>query len=147
MNSKPTKEISPEEVKRALFLLNPDKAPGPDGMTAIFYQRFWDLTEPDLIKVVQNFHYSSFFNKRLYETNICLIPNVGVGSRTISSDPPVDCHVGLKSITRRSTDSIHEPKRIFGAKSSEDKRSVYQFRKQAMGRELEGLKRVQTGSK
>ena len=40
MNQRLTKEISPEEVKRALFSLNPDKAPGPDGMTALFYQRF-----------------------------------------------------------------------------------------------------------
>jgi len=40
MNQNLTKEISPEEVKRALFSLHSDKAPGPDGMTTLFYRHF-----------------------------------------------------------------------------------------------------------
>ena len=44
MNNSLTKVISPEEVKRALFSVNLDKASGPDGMTTFFYQHYWDLT-------------------------------------------------------------------------------------------------------
>ncbi|KAG7600426.1 Endonuclease/exonuclease/phosphatase superfamily [Arabidopsis suecica] len=40
MNESLVKEVTEEEVKRALFSLNPTKAPGPDGMTALFFQKF-----------------------------------------------------------------------------------------------------------
>ena len=42
------KDVSFEEIRRALFSLNPDKTPGPDGLTAAFYQRFWDIVGDDL---------------------------------------------------------------------------------------------------
>ena len=31
------------EVKLALFVMHPEKAPRSDGMTALFYQKFWDI--------------------------------------------------------------------------------------------------------
>jgi len=38
MNSTLTTAYSQEEVKKALFMMHPDKSPGPDGFTAAFYQ-------------------------------------------------------------------------------------------------------------
>ncbi|KAG7581014.1 Reverse transcriptase zinc-binding domain [Arabidopsis suecica] len=100
MNQKLTREISPEEVKRALFSLHPDKAPGPDGMTAFFYQKFWDLTGPDLIKLVQNFHSSGSFDDRLNETNICLIPKTDRPRKMAEFRPISLCNVGYKVISK-----------------------------------------------
>ncbi|CAA7032412.1 unnamed protein product [Microthlaspi erraticum] len=34
-----TRPALEEEVRAALFLMNPEKAPGPDGMTALFFQK------------------------------------------------------------------------------------------------------------
>ena len=34
-----TSWASEEEVRSALFLMHPEKAPGPDGMTALFFQQ------------------------------------------------------------------------------------------------------------
>lgn len=31
------------EVRKALFDMHPDKAPGPDGMSVFFFQKFWDV--------------------------------------------------------------------------------------------------------
>ncbi|KAG7543957.1 Reverse transcriptase domain [Arabidopsis thaliana x Arabidopsis arenosa] len=100
MNQQLTREISPEGVKRALFSLHPDKAPGPDGMTAFFYQKFWDLTGPDLIKLVQNFHSSGSFDDRLNETNICLIPKTDRPRKMAEFRSISLCNVGYKVIPK-----------------------------------------------
>eukprot|EP00253_Pinus_taeda_P001999 PITA_01999 len=41
-------EVTNEEIKAALFAMEPDKAPGPDGFTARFLQTCWQIAEKDL---------------------------------------------------------------------------------------------------
>jgi hypothetical protein len=41
-----------KEVKAALDILAPDKAPGPDGFTARFLQVCWPIIKQDLHKMV-----------------------------------------------------------------------------------------------
>ena len=40
MNTNLTKSVKEEEIKVALFSMQPDKAPGQDGMTPLFFQCF-----------------------------------------------------------------------------------------------------------
>nr|GFA91992.1 RNA-directed DNA polymerase, eukaryota, reverse transcriptase zinc-binding domain protein [Tanacetum cinerariifolium] len=49
------REVSKEEVKRAVWDCGIDKAPGPDGFTFGFYRRFWNLIECDVVKAVKWF--------------------------------------------------------------------------------------------
>ena len=51
MNQALLKEFRAEEVWSALKQMHPTKAPGPDGMSPIFYQTYWDIVGPS----VQNF--------------------------------------------------------------------------------------------
>lgn len=48
-------EITPEEVKSAVFSMNPDKAPGADGYTPGFYQKCWSIVGNDVIRAVKSF--------------------------------------------------------------------------------------------
>nr|CAD1836397.1 unnamed protein product [Ananas comosus var. bracteatus] len=44
------------EVKRAVFSNAPEKAPGPDGLPMLFYQRFWNLLKDDIMSVFNSFY-------------------------------------------------------------------------------------------
>jgi hypothetical protein len=49
-------EFSEKEVRDAIFQMKHNKAPGPDGFPAEFYQVFWSLIKDDLMVLFQDFH-------------------------------------------------------------------------------------------
>ena len=46
------------EVYNAIFSLNKDSAPGPDGFGAIFFQTYWEVIKQDVYKAVMQFFYN-----------------------------------------------------------------------------------------
>ncbi|GJR67297.1 F-actin-capping protein subunit alpha [Tanacetum coccineum] len=46
------RDVSREEVKRAVWDCGVEKSPGPDGFTFGFYRRYWNLIEEDVFKAV-----------------------------------------------------------------------------------------------
>jgi len=48
--------FSYEEVRAAVFQMEHNKAPGPDGFPAEFYQAFWDTIKDDLMAMFMDFH-------------------------------------------------------------------------------------------
>ena len=55
MNQHLLRLATEEEVKEALFMMHPEKAPGSDGMTALFFQHSWHIIKNDLVEMVNNF--------------------------------------------------------------------------------------------
>lgn len=55
MNEHLIANISLEEVWVALFQMAPLKAPSPDGLPTLFYQRFWDIMGPSIHQCVIEF--------------------------------------------------------------------------------------------
>ncbi|KAK1424411.1 hypothetical protein QVD17_19740 [Tagetes erecta] len=39
------REVTVDEIKRTMFAFGDDKAPGPDGFTAAFYKKSWDIVD------------------------------------------------------------------------------------------------------
>ena len=74
INAGLTAHVSEWEVKLALFAMHPEKAHGPDGMTALFYQKFWDIVKEDLTRIVNEFLFEGTMANGLNDANICLIP-------------------------------------------------------------------------
>ncbi|XP_058776557.1 uncharacterized protein LOC131650867 [Vicia villosa] len=65
---------SAEEIHNAIFSLNADSAPGPDGFGAYFFQKYWDVIKLDVINAVCSFFLQSWIPSN-YDTNtIVLIP-------------------------------------------------------------------------
>src|SRR6266498_2489017 len=51
-----TAPLSEHEIREALFQMEYNKAQGPDGFPAEFYQYFWDVIKPDLLLLFHDFH-------------------------------------------------------------------------------------------
>ena len=74
MNQRLIRIAIEEEVRQTLFMMHPEKAHGPDGMTSLFFQHSWPIIKNDLNDMVNNFLLSRIMDTRLNITNIFLIP-------------------------------------------------------------------------
>lgn len=68
------KLVSLEEVRIATFQFNPNKAPGPYGFLARFFQHFWDIVKHDLWKVVEESKRKTTMLGEMNHTFIALVP-------------------------------------------------------------------------
>ncbi|CAD6339566.1 unnamed protein product [Miscanthus lutarioriparius] len=69
-----TKPFSEEEIKSVVFSCYAEGAPGPDGVSLLFYQRFWDLIKNDMLAMFNDFHQGRLDLHRLNFAMITLIP-------------------------------------------------------------------------
>lgn len=67
-------DITPEEVKVALFSMHTDKSPGRDGLNPAFYQTFWHIVGPDVVQLCQTYLKTGELPTGINSTVVCLIP-------------------------------------------------------------------------
>jgi hypothetical protein len=67
-------EFSENEVRAAIFQMEHNKAPGPDGFPPEFYQVFWNLIKDDLMALFREFHQGELHLHSLNFGNIILLP-------------------------------------------------------------------------
>jgi hypothetical protein len=66
--------FSLEEVKEVVFGSYADGAPGPDGLSFFFYQKYWDVIDEDLMKLFDAWFADRLDIFRLNFSMITLIP-------------------------------------------------------------------------
>lgn len=76
MNTSLTKPIIFIEVETAVFDLGALKAPGPDGLNGLFFQKNWETIKVDVFKAVQHFFANGVLGEDVNLTNVSLIPKV-----------------------------------------------------------------------
>lgn len=100
MNNKLMEQYTEDEVRRALFQMHQDKAPGMDGYSALFYQRFWEVTKVDVCKEILNFLNHDMLDSELNVTQIILLPKKA-GTLSVGDFRPISlCNVAMKIITK-----------------------------------------------
>jgi hypothetical protein len=54
-NTSLLKPFSEDEINNVIWMMEPDKAPGPDGFSIHFYRICWDIIKADLFRMIKNF--------------------------------------------------------------------------------------------
>lgn len=87
-------------MKEALFNIGDLKAPGPDGMPAIFYERFSQLVGNKLTKEVLKFLRGGEMPKGWNDTTVVLIPKISNPQNLKDLRPINLCNVIYKVISK-----------------------------------------------
>ena len=83
-----TSEFTEEEVRKALFGMGCNRAPGPDNIPAEFYKHCWDFVKNDIMRLFDAFHENALDVARLNYGVITLIPKMN-GAKKIQQYRPI----------------------------------------------------------
>nr|XP_023891716.1 uncharacterized protein LOC112003738 [Quercus suber] len=100
MNESLSRDLTREEVATALKLIHPTKAPGPDGMSAIFYQKYWSIVGNSVTNMVLNVLNNNLPMTEINKTNISLIPKTSSPKKMTDFRPISLCNVIYKLISK-----------------------------------------------
>lgn len=75
-NREITKPFMEEEVKKVIFDMKENSAPGLDGFGVVFYKRCWGIIKGELLEMVNDFYMGNLDINRLNYGVITLIPKV-----------------------------------------------------------------------
>ena len=100
MNSVLTKPVSYEEIRLAAFGIKGSSAPGEDGLTGLFYQKFWHIVGSELSAEVHNFFLTAVLPSGWNHTQISLLPKIPHPSSMKDMRPISLCSVQYKIISK-----------------------------------------------
>jgi hypothetical protein len=98
-----TSPYSEEELKKAVFQMEHNKAPGPDGFPAEFYQNFWDIIKLDLLALFSALYEDQLELFRFNFGEIILLPKVMEAERIQQYRPICFLNVRFKIFTKTAT--------------------------------------------
>jgi hypothetical protein len=103
-----TAPFSEEEVKAAIFQIEHNKAPGPDGFPVKFYQKFWDIIKGDLLIMFQELYSRDLLLFSLNFGVISLISKAQEVNRIQQYKPIYLLNVNYKIFTKVATNRINQ---------------------------------------
>jgi hypothetical protein len=100
MNKLLTRDFGAIEVSEAINQMSPIKAPGPDGLPPVFYQKYWHLVGENVTKAVLTCLNSGKILKAINHTHITLVPKVKNPEAVANYRPISLCNVIYKIISK-----------------------------------------------
>ncbi|GJV84948.1 RNA-directed DNA polymerase, eukaryota, reverse transcriptase zinc-binding domain protein, partial [Tanacetum coccineum] len=98
--------VSNEEIKQAMFDINDNRAPGPDGFSSKFYKKAWDIIGNDVCAAVKEFFNKGKLIGELNAIVISLIPKLETHTKVSDFRPIACCNAVYKSISKVLTERI-----------------------------------------
>lgn len=94
--------ISPvsEEIKKAMFTINEDKSPGPDGYNASFYQKNYIVIGPDVGSAALSFSENGYMLRDVKAIVLTLLTKTNYTQIMKEYRPIAYCNVIYKYITK-----------------------------------------------
>ncbi|GKC41519.1 sodium/hydrogen exchanger 6 [Tanacetum coccineum] len=102
------RNVTNEEIKSVIFSMGDDKAPGPDGFTAAFFKKAWDVVGGDITCAIRDFFSNGKLLKELNHTIISFIPKVTTPARINDYRPISCCNVLYKCISKIIVERVKE---------------------------------------
>ncbi|GKC93006.1 putative RNA-directed DNA polymerase, eukaryota, reverse transcriptase zinc-binding domain protein [Tanacetum coccineum] len=98
--------ITNDEIKKAMFSIGEDRAPGPDGFSSAFFKKGWDIVGVDIFHAIRYFFVNGILLKEITHTFIALIPKVTTPLKVNDFWPISCCNVIYKCISKILTNRI-----------------------------------------
>jgi hypothetical protein len=99
-------EFLESKVRAAVFQMEHNKAPGPDGFPPDFYQVFWDLIKDYLMALFKEFHRGSLSLNSLNFGTITLLPKKKDAKAIQQYKPICLLNVSFKIFTKVATNRL-----------------------------------------
>ena len=100
--------FSEQEIREAVFQMEHNKAPGPDGFPAEFYQVFWEVIKKDLLALFSDFYEEKLPLFCLNFGVISLIPKKNDAKKIQQYRPICVLNVSFKIFTKVGTNRINK---------------------------------------
>lgn len=89
-----------DEVQKAAFQMHPSKAPGPDGMSCFFFQKYWHVIGTNVTQAILSVLNSGHMLKKINYTYIVLISKVKNPKKVSDFRPISLCNVLYKLLSK-----------------------------------------------
>ncbi|KAL0395298.1 UNVERIFIED_CONTAM: putative mitochondrial protein [Sesamum latifolium] len=100
MNDTLIQPFSADEVKLAISQMYPYKSPGPDGMSPIFYQKYWHIVGSEVTSFILDFLNHRHFDTMFNYTYIVLIPKCASPENMSCFHPISLCNITYKIVSK-----------------------------------------------
>nr|GEW25763.1 RNA-directed DNA polymerase, eukaryota, reverse transcriptase zinc-binding domain protein [Tanacetum cinerariifolium] len=98
--------VSNKEINQAMFDIDDNRAPGPDGFSSKFYKTSWDIIGNDVCVAVKEFFNKGKLLGELNATIISLIHKLETPTKVSDFRPIICCNVVYKCISKVLTERI-----------------------------------------
>ncbi|KAK3212452.1 hypothetical protein Dsin_017158 [Dipteronia sinensis] len=95
-----------EEIRVAVFVMAPSKAPGLDGLPALFYQKYWDSIRGSITEACLNCLNNGASLQPVNDMFVCLIPKVRSAQRVSEFWPISLCNVVYKIVAKALANKV-----------------------------------------